>query len=121
MPPPEMKVVTGLNHNLRHNGVLYHVQTEDLGRENPQVVTQAFLDGAVLATLKSSYADRLDEGDYFPLVRKMMESQHKQMLKKIAQGLFDPTKEAVVEEEDVFAEDMPLEDVLKAYFEGMKK
>jgi hypothetical protein len=47
--PPRARIATGLNHNLRHNGRLYHVQTETCTiRGALHVQSVVFLDGAVL-------------------------------------------------------------------------
>lgn len=46
---PRARIATGLNHNLRHNGRLYHVQTETCTiRGTLHVQSVVFLEGAVL-------------------------------------------------------------------------
>ena len=53
----------GYNTNVRHDGLLYHIQTEDSGVGHPHVITHLFVDGTILATKKTSYKHLLEEDD----------------------------------------------------------
>ncbi len=79
----------GFNTNFRYRDVVFHVQTEDSGRANPHVITHIFHGGNIIASLKSDYSDLLVEADLETPVRKLMESQHKSMLKQLSRGEFD--------------------------------
>ena len=79
----------GFNTNFRHRDVVFHVQTEDSGRANPHVITHLFHGGNIIASVKSDYAGLLAESDLEGAVRKLMESQHKSMLKQLSRGEFD--------------------------------
>lgn len=81
-------MLSGFNTNFRYRGVLFHVQTEDSGRENPHVITHLFYGGNILASEKNTYGDLLggDDGALEDEVRKRMESQHKAMLKGLSKG-----------------------------------
>jgi len=79
----------GFNTNFRYRDVVFHVQTEDSGRANPHVITHIFHGGNIIASLKSDYSDLLVEADLEAPVRKLMESQHKAMLKQLSRGEFD--------------------------------
>ncbi|HEY1086975.1 MAG TPA: hypothetical protein VGE37_04745 [Archangium sp.] len=83
------KAVTGFNHNIKHKGKVYHVQTEDSGVSNPHIITHLFVGGNILATKKSSYADIAKSDNLPELVRDMMEEQHKQMLRNLVNGTYD--------------------------------
>lgn len=83
------KAVTGFNHNIKHKGKVYHVQTEDSGASNPHIITHLFVGGNILATKKSSYADIVKTENLPELVRDMMEEQHKQMLRNLVNGTYD--------------------------------
>jgi hypothetical protein len=83
------KAVTGFNHNIKHKGKVYHVQTEDSGVSNPHIITHLFVGGNILATKKSSYADITKSENLPELVRDMMEEQHKQMLRNLVNGTYD--------------------------------
>jgi hypothetical protein len=47
--------ILGFNHNVRHLGRLYHVQTEDSGVGKPHIFTHLFHGGTILASKKSDY------------------------------------------------------------------
>jgi hypothetical protein len=83
------KAVTGFNHNIKHKGKVYHVQTEDSGIANPHIITHLFVGGNILATKKTSYADLLKSENLQELVREMMEEQHKEMLRNLVKGVYD--------------------------------
>jgi hypothetical protein len=44
--------ILGFNHNIRHRGVVFHVQTEDSGVDNPHLFTHLFHGGTILSTRK---------------------------------------------------------------------
>ena len=82
-------MIPGYNHNVVHRGNVYHVQTEDLGLRNPLISTHLFLGGNVLATRRTSYADLARLADSELRVRKLMQDQHKEMLRQLIRGAFD--------------------------------
>jgi hypothetical protein len=82
-------MVGGFNHNFRYKGRLFHVQTEDSGTKNPQIVTLLYEGGTILASSKVSYADQLEAGNLRQLVEQRMKSQHKQMLRRLRDGELD--------------------------------
>jgi hypothetical protein len=77
--------VLGYNHNVRYAGRLWHVQTEDSGVQNPHIFTHLFHDGTILATKRIDYDPTSDVG----VVQKLMQAQHKLMLRELKQGAFD--------------------------------
>ena len=79
----------GFNTNFRYRDLVFHVQTEDSGRANPHVITHLFHGGNILASVKSDYSDLLVADDLESAVRKLMETQHKAMLKQLSKGDFD--------------------------------
>ncbi|MFP2908155.1 hypothetical protein ACLESD_24500 [Pyxidicoccus sp. 3LFB2] len=83
------KAVTGFNHNIKHKGKVYHVQTEDSGVNNPHIITHLFVGGNILASKKTSYADILNAENLSEVVRELMEEQHKEMLRNLINGVYD--------------------------------
>jgi hypothetical protein len=83
-------MLPGFNTNVRHRGVLFHVQSEDSGRAHPHVITHLYHGGTIVFSEKSSYADRVDAADLPARVRELMESQHRSMLERLRSGGFDP-------------------------------
>src|SRR4051812_37790240 len=85
---PTMKVrspVLGYNHNVRYADRLWHVQTEDSGVQNPHIFTHLLHDGTILATKRLDY----DPSSEVPAVQKLMQTQHKAMLRDLKAGAFD--------------------------------
>jgi hypothetical protein len=81
--------LTGFNHNLKHRGKTYHIQTEDSGLENPHIITHLFVGGNILASKKTSYADIIGAENLSQVVRELMEEQHKEMLRNLVNGVYD--------------------------------
>src|SRR5688572_5856887 len=81
----------GYNTNVRHKGVLCHVQTEDSGILHPHIITHLFTAGTIIATRKRSYREHVGAGDLETTVRKLMQEQHKAMCIALRDGEFDGT------------------------------
>lgn len=83
------KAVTGFNNNVPRKGRSYHIQTEDSGINHPHIMTHLFLGGNIIASLKTSYADILDNPNLTERVKAMMEEQHKAMMRNLLSGKYD--------------------------------
>ena len=83
------KAITGFNHNIKHKGKIYHIQTEDSGVGNPHIITHLFVGGNILASKKTSYADIINAENLPEVVRELMEEQHKEMLRNLINGTYD--------------------------------
>jgi outer membrane biosynthesis protein TonB len=83
------QMVPGFNHNIKHKGKIFHVQTEDSGALNPHIITHLFVGGNILATKKTSYADIVNADNLHDIVRELMEEQHKAMLRNLVNGVYD--------------------------------
>jgi len=79
-------MIPGLNTNVTHAGVEYHVQTEDLGRQNPYVLTLVFRAGAIVAREKVDYREALGEGAPEVRVKRFMDQQHQRIIQEILAG-----------------------------------
>ena len=85
-------MLSGFNTNFRYRGVLFHVQTEDSGLENPHVITHLFHGGNIMSSEKRDYSDLIEELPASELdgsIRKLMEGLHKSMLKQLSRGEHD--------------------------------
>ncbi len=82
-------MVLGFNHNIKHNGKVYHIQTEDSGVETPHIITLLYVGGTIISREKTSYADILKIDNLETVVRELMEEQHKGMMRKLVSGSFD--------------------------------
>lgn len=77
--------ILGYNHNVGYRGLVFHVQTEDSGVDNPHVFTHLFQGGVILTTRKLDYDVTASED----VVKMLMQAQHKAILKGLKRGEFD--------------------------------
>ncbi|TMA25375.1 MAG: hypothetical protein E6J88_09760 [Deltaproteobacteria bacterium] len=91
-PKPGAPVV-GFNHNVKYGASVYHVQTEDSGLPHAHYITHLFVGGNIVASMKTSYADRTSQPNLQAAVRSLMEGQHKAMLKRLVAGEFNELAE----------------------------
>ena len=82
-------MITGFNTDVRHRGLLFHVQTEDSGRVRPHIISHVYCGGTIVASEKSDYSERMDSEDLDRQVRVLMEAQHKSMISRLEQGECD--------------------------------
>jgi hypothetical protein len=77
--------VLGYNHNLRHRGRVFHVQTEDSGVSYARLYTHLFFEGTILSSKKQEYDPISSEEQ----VRGLMQRLHKDMIKELTHGGHD--------------------------------
>jgi hypothetical protein len=77
--------VLGYNHNVKYRGVVFHVQTEDSGLQNPHLFTHLFHGGVIVSTRKLVY----DAGSNEDAIKALMQAQHKAVMKDLMKGAFD--------------------------------
>jgi hypothetical protein len=91
MPPKHVSPLLGYNNNVRHKGKVFHIQTEDSGVRYGHIITHLFMDGGrILKSVKTSYAEYVDNDRMGEIVREMMKQQHKAMFIALRDGKFDP-------------------------------
>src|SRR6266568_1828499 len=83
--PKVRSPLLGFNHNLRHGGRVFHVQTEDSGSANPRIFTHLFHDGVIIATKKHEYGAEADAD----IVKSLMQAQHKAVLRELKHLIID--------------------------------
>ncbi len=82
-------MITGYNTDVRHNDVVFHVQTEDKGASNPFIESLVYVGGQVLASKRASYAELLAQGKDDKAITVLMDHQHRTMIAAIRYGKFD--------------------------------
>lgn len=82
-------MITGYNTDVRHQEVVFHVQTEDKGLANPFIESLIYVGGQVLASKRANYADLLAEGKEEKDIVALMDHQHRTMIAAIRHGKFD--------------------------------
>jgi hypothetical protein len=89
-------MITGYNTDVRHQEVVFHVQTEDKGAANPFIESLVYVGGQVLASKRANYADLLAEGRDEKEIIALMDHQHRTMIAAIRHGKFDAKLAALV-------------------------
>jgi hypothetical protein len=79
-------MLTGFNTDIQHDGVVYHVQTEDKGPENPVLLSLVYVGGAILAAKRTHYAKDIEAGMSQADLQIKLEKQHKAILAVINRG-----------------------------------
>ena len=82
-------MITGYNTDIRHNEVVFHVQTEDKGLDYRYIESLVYVGGQVLASKRSNYADLLAEGKVEKDIVALMDHQHRTMIAAIKHGKLD--------------------------------
>jgi hypothetical protein len=82
-------MIVGFNHNISYRGTIFHVQTEDSGLKNPQLVTLLYHGGIIISSKKTLYDDIVKVDNLDQVVEQLAKEQHKGMLKRLTAGVFD--------------------------------
>lgn len=82
-------MITGFNTDIKVKNTVFHVQTEDRGRQAPRIETIVYHKGAILENRRISYEDVVNCKDLLPdVVRTLMEEQHAQTIEEVKAGQF---------------------------------
>jgi len=88
--PNFMRAQVGFNNNVKYNGLVFHIQTEDSGLDRPHIITHLFADGGrIIKSHKRSYASEVKRDDIAMYVRALMKGQHMEMAVMLRAGTFD--------------------------------
>ena len=85
-------VITGFNTDIEHDGVIYHVQTEDKGLESPIILSLVYAGGTILASKRSPYQDLIAEGFSDEALAERLKRQHRLICAAIHSGRIDDLK-----------------------------
>ena len=88
--PTFRKAQMGFNNNIKWQGQVFHVQTEDSGLDQPHIVTHLFADGGrVVKSHRRSYREHVNRSDIAEYVRGLMKGQHFEMVLALRDGRFN--------------------------------
>ena len=85
-------MITGFNTDIEHDGIVYHVQTEDKGLDTPIILSLVYVGGTILASKRSPYADLIEEGFSDEVLAERLKRQHKLICAAINSGRIDDLK-----------------------------
>ncbi len=97
-------MITGYNTDVEHDGVAYHVQTEDKGAQSPEIISFVFVGGAILASKRTSYQDLIARGFDEDVLRKRLQRQHKLICAAVHAGRIEDLKR-MTEHESLHSKD----------------
>jgi hypothetical protein len=85
-------VITGFNTDIEHDGVVYHVQTEDKGLDSPIILSLVYSGGTILASKRSPYGDLIEQGFSDELLAERLKRQHRLICAAIHSGRINDLK-----------------------------
>ena len=121
-------MITGFNTDIEHDGVIYHVQTEDKGLDTPIILSLVYAGGTILASKRSPYEDLIAQGYSDEVLAERLKRQHRLICAAIHSGRIDDLKrmsgrrkEATTEDEFVIEaaqdEEVPTPSTIEEPFE----
>ena len=85
-------MITGFNTDIEHDGVVYHVQTEDKGLSSPLILSLVYAGGAILASKRSPYEDLIAAGFDEEVLAERLKKQHRLICAAITAGRIEELK-----------------------------
>ncbi len=85
-------MITGYNTDVEHDGVVYHVQTEDKGLDSPLILSLVYAGGAILASKRSRYDDLIASGFSDEALAERLKRQHRLICAAIHAGRIEELK-----------------------------
>ena len=85
-------MITGFNTDIEHDGVVYHVQTEDKGLDSPLILSLVYVGGTILASKRSPYEDLIASGFSDEVLAERLKRQHRLICAAINSGRIDDLK-----------------------------
>src|SRR6266446_244246 len=82
-------MIIGYNTDVEHEGVVYHVQTEDKGLDTPIVLSLIYSGGAILASKRTPYDDLIASGFDNAKLLERLNRQHRVICAAIRAGRID--------------------------------
>lgn len=93
-------MITGFNTDIEHNGVVYHVQTEDKGLASPLILSLVYAGGAILASKRTPYEDLISSGFSEGVLAQRLQRQHRLICAAVSAGRLDDLKRLNVRSDD---------------------
>jgi hypothetical protein len=79
-------MITGFNTDVYYDGRVYHVQTEDRGRDHPVLESLVYIGGTVIAKKTTPYGEYLKQGASQEEIASMLKRQHQVIIAAIKAG-----------------------------------
>ncbi len=118
--PEAYFMITGFNTDVPYRGEVYHVQTEDKGKDNPMVESLIYKGGEILGARRTAYSKFLKNGYDEKTIVKFMEEQHRRVMEEVKRGRFDKDGGALLGDETDVG-DQSLDQVILNYLASNTK
>ena len=79
-------MITGFNTDVPHEGLVYHVQTEDRRTDDPAFESLVYVGGSIVAKKLTPYSDKLSEGASEETIASLLKRQHQVIIAAIKAG-----------------------------------
>lgn len=79
-------MISGYNTDVKHEGRVYHVQTEERGGANPVLESLVYIGGTIVAKKATPYSDRLKQGATEDAIASLLKRQHHVIIAAIKAG-----------------------------------
>ena len=79
-------MITGFNTDVPHEGLVYHVQTEDRRSDDPAFESLVYIGGSIVAKKLTPYSDKLSEGATEATLASLLRRQHQVIIAAIKAG-----------------------------------
>src|ERR1044072_6252256 len=80
------QMITGFNTDVRYEGNIYHVQTEDRGQDNPFLESLVYIGGTIVAKKSTPYSQQLSNGATEEMIASLLKRQHQVIIEAIKAG-----------------------------------
>ena len=81
-------MIVGFNTDIKYRNEIFHVQTEEKGKNNPTIETLVYHSGEILLSRRISYGQFMGKPDLRKKVKQMMKTQHDQIITELKEGKF---------------------------------
>lgn len=81
--------MAGLNTEIKHNNISFHVQTQDMGSGANYIESTIYKSGRFISSRKAIYTSYLSHPDLPTRIVQMIEEQHNKIINEIKEGKFD--------------------------------
>ncbi|MCK4762579.1 MAG: hypothetical protein KAW12_10320 [Candidatus Aminicenantes bacterium] len=81
-------MIVGFNTDIKYKNEIFHIQTEDKGKNNPTVETLVYHNGEILLSRRVSYAHMQGKPDLREKIKTMMKNSHDQVISDLKGGKF---------------------------------
>ncbi len=80
------QMISGFNTDVNYDGCVYHVQTEDRGKENPYLDSLVYIGGTIVAKKSTTYLEQLEQGATEATIASLLKRQHQVIIAAIRAG-----------------------------------